>query len=1095
MTTIALGPPSHLDYARAIANPATAFTHPVLRLASLEMRGFLPYSAAGNFASVFLLKSANGRRHGVKCFTRNADKRKARYRAINEALRPRPAWAVAFEFLPRGILVEGRHHPIVKMEWLRGQTLDTFVAGSGGDATLLAPVIARWLALVDEMEIADIAHGDLQHGNVIITPSKAVKLVDYDGMFVPTLRADLEACELGLPAFQSPLRRQADFGPGMDRHAAWVIYASLLTASRNWPLYQEFSDDDRLLFDEQDLLDPESSAAVDALRTSGDSVLRELGHALTDVLGMPPVLVPPLRDVELAPSTLPGWIAGRRHVDEAGHRCADHMATCVVCAAEGCAVCEGDGTARCAACRAPVRRADLDDDGARGWQLGNGVTLVVGTRWCRATSAAGTTTDYVVDEDVNDPARLAARALARTHGYRPDSGVEGAPGLVIPGRGKALSQVVLRRWLRLRRGRGRSCAISAEAGRQLKTGAPDDARPLSTAPFVDLVDGLRTAERVEAPRGLRLARVVEAARLELAEGGLLRTVTHHEAGRVAKTMDEQVIQFEPVEGCEDDGSRWLGTVETDGVTAVLRQVHRAVLLDIHDEGNDRVLVVIDGGDLAAEAAWARYLLRRGAPVGAVAFLHGTSAPPSAPSPDGGEMQMTILARYLVDAPASQDGRPPSSHHATVAGLERRELPLSASAHELRDLAEHLLAQVQPEAVHLQVARDVDVTWKDLGETTRRYTVLGGTNVVPHMDDTGVASDHFRVDVHGHLFVPTPDAMCVRCEAVYCASCAPETLHPCQCGRGPLCARCTAHATDGTPCPSCGRLTCPCGVAEPAIACSMCGCPACSACVEQEVCPACIGPEGWEQVPAEAVAWYLQSPTTRRRARADGGSIYTVVAGRRRELAIVGRRGALRWWAESPADTCAALLAEGLARAESAHWQPVLTEDGLDIVAPRGRVLARYPVDAVAWSLAPDTLPADLRPRGVASVVRCAALERRLAAAAPRIDESNESHRLVLRPRTTLDTPPALERRTVNAAVVIDVSGVHIFDPDAWLHAPWLRHDSVAGPAFDASVGGSSVAMRWLDDAVRIDVQTPQGPLLQRTRDPAILDLFRSLFSA
>jgi hypothetical protein len=60
-----------------------------------------------------------------------------------------------------------------------------------------------WIRLSLELRGADLAHGDLQHGNVLLMPgsrstSLAFKLIDYDGMFVPAL-ADQPSGEVGHP--------------------------------------------------------------------------------------------------------------------------------------------------------------------------------------------------------------------------------------------------------------------------------------------------------------------------------------------------------------------------------------------------------------------------------------------------------------------------------------------------------------------------------------------------------------------------------------------------------------------------------------------------------------------------------------------------------------------------------------------------------------------------------------------------------------------------------------------------------------------------------------------------------------------------------
>src|SRR5438093_695743 len=75
---------------------------------------------------------------------------------------------------------------------------------------------------------AGMAHADLQHGNVLLIPGSkdnalALRLVDYDGMYVPAL-ADRPSGELGHPNYQHPLRvDQAGYNPGVDRFSHLVI--------------------------------------------------------------------------------------------------------------------------------------------------------------------------------------------------------------------------------------------------------------------------------------------------------------------------------------------------------------------------------------------------------------------------------------------------------------------------------------------------------------------------------------------------------------------------------------------------------------------------------------------------------------------------------------------------------------------------------------------------------------------------------------------------------------------------------------------------------------------------------------------------------
>jgi hypothetical protein len=72
----------------------------------------------------------------------------------------------------------------------------------------LLSTASRLFALLGDLERRKLAHGDLQHGNIMIAES-GVELVDYDGMFVPAF-AGTAATEGGVPSYQHPNRSAVD---------------------------------------------------------------------------------------------------------------------------------------------------------------------------------------------------------------------------------------------------------------------------------------------------------------------------------------------------------------------------------------------------------------------------------------------------------------------------------------------------------------------------------------------------------------------------------------------------------------------------------------------------------------------------------------------------------------------------------------------------------------------------------------------------------------------------------------------------------------------------------------------------------------------
>src|SRR5262245_56807988 len=99
---------------------------------------------------------------------------------------------VEFSFLQRGVKVRGQWYPVLKMQWVEGFQLNTFVRDSIDKPQVLQNLCQIWIKLAAKLGEGNLAHGDLQHGNVMLVPGiragmLSVRLVDYDGMCVPAL--------------------------------------------------------------------------------------------------------------------------------------------------------------------------------------------------------------------------------------------------------------------------------------------------------------------------------------------------------------------------------------------------------------------------------------------------------------------------------------------------------------------------------------------------------------------------------------------------------------------------------------------------------------------------------------------------------------------------------------------------------------------------------------------------------------------------------------------------------------------------------------------------------------------------------------------
>jgi hypothetical protein len=230
-----------------------------------------------------------------------------RYQQISLHLQNRkPPFMVDFTFLDRGIRVRGDWYPIVRMEWVEGFTLNQFVKDNLDKPQILDLLCKRWLKLAGRLRKANIAHCDLQHGNVLLVPAaKArtlhVRLVDYDGMCVPALTL-LKPIEVGHPAFQHPQRqRDGLYSLEVDRFSHLVIFTalrSLIVGARS--LWDQFDNGDNLLFCRQDFEAPAKSRLFYTLLKLGDPGVRLLADRLIEAVRKPLEQAPLLEDVASA---------------------------------------------------------------------------------------------------------------------------------------------------------------------------------------------------------------------------------------------------------------------------------------------------------------------------------------------------------------------------------------------------------------------------------------------------------------------------------------------------------------------------------------------------------------------------------------------------------------------------------------------------------------------------------------------------------------------------------------------------------------------------------------------------------------------------
>jgi uncharacterized protein YjbI with pentapeptide repeats len=270
--------PLNIDFTIAVQNPHICFADPELKQASTSKnsRGrVLLWS--GNFATVYKLTKGN-RSWAVRCFTRTPQSDvQQRYKLISEYLSQHQIpYLVDFEFLPQGILVKGEWYPILKMDWVQGSEIDRYIGEHIDDSQVLLRLDQQLKQLQKDLQQVGIAHGDLQHGNIMVDSQGELKLVDYDGMYVPALRGT-PPLEVGHPNYQPPTRSSKDFSDRLDEFSFEVISLSLRALASQPNLWETFHEDNKnLIFRQNDFQEPELSPVFQSIANIPDDETREL---------------------------------------------------------------------------------------------------------------------------------------------------------------------------------------------------------------------------------------------------------------------------------------------------------------------------------------------------------------------------------------------------------------------------------------------------------------------------------------------------------------------------------------------------------------------------------------------------------------------------------------------------------------------------------------------------------------------------------------------------------------------------------------------------------------------------------------------------
>lgn len=251
------------DILTAIKNLDVFLKVPALKGAKARInKNGNPFVYVGGFNMVFQL-THKSKKWAFRVWHVPMGENEERYFKISKYLTSKKLpYFAEFIYDEKGILINGELVDTIRMEWVDGFLFKEYIEINLNNKLALTSLAENFLKMCQDLRDNQISHGDLQEGNILVTKSGEIKLVDYDSICIPEIEGQKEFVT-GLKGYQHPSRfKGGKASLKADYFSELVIYISILAIAEKpelWTKYQ-VKDTQYLLFSETDFEDLENSA-------------------------------------------------------------------------------------------------------------------------------------------------------------------------------------------------------------------------------------------------------------------------------------------------------------------------------------------------------------------------------------------------------------------------------------------------------------------------------------------------------------------------------------------------------------------------------------------------------------------------------------------------------------------------------------------------------------------------------------------------------------------------------------------------------------------------------------------------------------------
>ena len=250
----------------------------------LDERG-RPIHYTGGFAVAFPFM-VNAEKWAFRCWSADIGNVENRLKTLSKELSNQNLpYFCDFTYEAEGITINGETFPTTRMRWIDGQNIKDYLYINKDDSNKIKQLADSFQTMCNELHKRNIAHGDLQHGNILVDDLGNLFLIDYDSVYSPALKG-VDDIISGLADYQHPNRKDNKLASEkLDYFSELIIYLSILTIAEDPSLVDKYKieDADRLLFSKEDFKDIMESQIYKDISSLGGRFL-DLLDVLIDYL-------------------------------------------------------------------------------------------------------------------------------------------------------------------------------------------------------------------------------------------------------------------------------------------------------------------------------------------------------------------------------------------------------------------------------------------------------------------------------------------------------------------------------------------------------------------------------------------------------------------------------------------------------------------------------------------------------------------------------------------------------------------------------------------------------------------------------------------